>query len=61
MTRAGRMQERRPSLVPGPVIAMIDNCLQEDQNRPTKQHHTARHNYERLAQEIPLREKSSRS
>jgi len=45
------LQESRPSPVPDPVKAIIDQWLMEDKDRPPKQRHTAKRIYERLTTE----------
>lgn len=46
-----RRTKARPSPVLGPVKAIIDQWLAEDEKRPPKQRHTARRIYERLVAE----------
>ena len=46
-----RRTNARPSPVLGPVKAIIDQWLAEDEMQPVKQRHTARRIYERLAAE----------
>lgn len=45
------IKQPRPSPVLGPVSALIDRWLTEDQQRPKKQRHTAHRIYERLRDE----------
>jgi transposase len=45
------LQESRPRPVLDPVKAIIDQWLAEDQDRPPKQHHTAKRIHERLTTE----------
>ena len=46
-----RRQVSRPRPVVGPFLSIIDRWLEEDQQRPPKQRHTARRIYDRLVAE----------
>jgi transposase len=49
------LREAHPRPILGPFLAVIDRWLEEDQQRPSKQRHTARWNYHRLVAEHGFR------